>query len=259
MVTLRDFSSTMWGRRVQCGAIVTPGLSPAELVAEFTELGRQLVAPRDREEALAAVTGLAVERIPGADWASITEGGRGRFATVATTDEAARQVDQIQYELGTGPCVDAILKDVTFRTGDLRHDHRWPEFGRRAADEYGVASMLSLRLYLENDDRIAGLNIYSTKPDAFDEHAEMVGTLLATHGSLAVTAAIDRAEATNLRRALINSRDIGTAMGVLMATYKVTRDEAFDLLRITSQRSNRKLVDIAAEVSRVGGLTDSGA
>jgi AmiR/NasT family two-component response regulator len=118
--------------------------------------------------------------------------------------------------------------------------------------------MLSLRLYLENDDRIAGLNIYSTKPDAFDEHAEMVGTLLATHGSLAVTAAIDRAEATNLRRALINSRDIGTAMGVLMATYKVTRDEAFDLLRITSQRSNRKLIDIAADVNLAGGLT-SGA
>jgi len=48
-------------------------------------------------------------------------------------------------------------------------------------------------------------------------------------------------------------------MGVLMATYKVTRDEAFDLLRITSQRSNRKLVDIAAEVNRAGGLTESGA
>jgi hypothetical protein len=236
---------------------VTPGQSPADLVAVFTELGRQLAAPRDREEALGAVTGLAVKRVPGADWASITEGRRGRFATVATTDESARLVDGIQYELGTGPCVDAILEDVTFRTGDLRHDDRWPEFGRRAAEEYGVASMLSLRLYLEDDDRIAGLNLYSTKPDAFDDQAEIVGTLLATHGALAITAATDRAEAANLRRALINSREIGTAMGVLMATYKVTRDEAFDLLRIASQRSNRKLVAIAAEVNRTSVLTES--
>jgi hypothetical protein len=233
---------------------VTSGPSPAELVGLFTELGRQLAEPRDRASALAAVAELAVARVPGVEWASITEGRGGRFATVAATDEPARQVDEIQYELGTGPCVDAIVKDVTFRTGDLRHDDRWPEFGRRAADEHDVASMLSLRLYLEDDDRIAGLNLYSTTPDAFDDQAEMAGTLLATHGALAITAATGRDEAANLRRALINSREIGTAMGVLMATYKVTRDDAFDLLRIASQRSNRKLIDVAAEVNRIGSL-----
>ena len=45
--------------------------------------------------------------MPGTEWASITEGHKGGFKTVAATDEAAREVDQIQYELGTGPCVDA--------------------------------------------------------------------------------------------------------------------------------------------------------
>lgn len=45
-------------------------------------------------------------------------------------------------------------------------------------------------------------------------------------------------------------------MGVLMTTYKATRDEAFDLLRVASQCGNRKLVDIAVEVNRTRVLTE---
>ncbi len=45
------------------------------------------------------------------------------------------------------------------------------------------------------------------------------------------------------------------AMGVVMATYKVTRDQAFDLLRVASQNSNRKLADIATEVIDTGALS----
>ena len=45
-------------------------------------------------------------------------------------------------------------------------------------------------------------------------------------------------------------------MGVLMARYRLTREQALDLLRITSQRSNRKLRDIATEVADTGILRD---
>jgi hypothetical protein len=228
--------------------------SPDELVALYTGLGRRLSQSADRSEALATIAHLAVDRVPGTDWASVSEGRNGTFVTVAATDDSARQVDEIQYALGTGPCVDAIRKDLTFRTGDLRHDDRWPEFGQRAADGYRVSSMLSLRLYLEADDRIAGLNLYSTSPDAFDDDAEVIGTLLATHGALAILAATAREQAAHLETALRNSRDIGTAMGVLMSSYKVRRQEAFDLLRIASQNTNRKLAEIAADVADTGTL-----
>jgi AmiR/NasT family two-component response regulator len=43
-------------------------------------------------------------------------------------------------------------------------------------------------------------------------------------------------------------------MGVLMANHKITRQEAFDLLRIASQRSNRKLRHIATQVADTGTL-----
>jgi AmiR/NasT family two-component response regulator len=43
-------------------------------------------------------------------------------------------------------------------------------------------------------------------------------------------------------------------MGVLMARLLVTREQAFDLMRIASQRTNRKLRDIAEDVLETGTL-----
>ncbi len=220
----------------------------------YEEIGRELARPGRRADALGAVSRIAVARIPGVEWASITEGTNGRFATVTATDARALAADEIQYELGSGPCVDAILEDTTFRTGNLEADERWPEFGRRAAEGYDVHSMLSFRLYLEDDPRIAGLNLYSTQADAFDDAAETTGTLVATHGALAVGAAAARERATQLETALVNSREIGAAIGVLMTNHRITRDQAFSLLRIASQNTNRKLAEIATDVVDTGTL-----
>jgi GAF domain-containing protein len=196
---------------------------------------------------------MSVARVPGVEWASITSDRAGSFETVVATDRAAREVDGIQYELGTGPCVDAILDETVFRTGDLGADPRWPEFGQRAVAA-GVHSMLSFRLFLEDDDMIAGLNLYATAKDAFNEESLTVGTLLATHGALAISRAAAREHVAHLQRALASNRDIGVAMGVLMNQHKVTRSQAFDLLRVASQNSNRKLAHIAVEVGDTGIL-----
>jgi AmiR/NasT family two-component response regulator len=63
-------------------------------------------------------------------------------------------------------------------------------------------------------------------------------------------------EAHNLRRALEHSRDIGAAIGVLMALRKVTRDEAFELLRRSSQDLNRKVHALALDVISTGVLPE---
>lgn len=233
---------------------MTAHQSAPGLATLFADIGRQLSAYDETTSALAAVAETSVSRVAGAEWASITRGRNGSFVTVAGTHPAAIRVDNIQYELGTGPCVDAILQHVVLRTGDLAVDPRWPEFGRRAVAAAGVRSMLSHRLFVEDDDLIAGLNIYSTQRDAFDDDAQIVGTLLATHGALAVSAAAARERAAQLQQALTSNRDIGVAMGVLMHKYKITRGQAFDLLRVASQNTNRKLADIAAEVGDTGGL-----
>ncbi|WP_375480483.1 anti-sigma factor antagonist [uncultured Jatrophihabitans sp.] len=59
-----------------------------------------------------------------------------------------------------------------------------------------------------------------------------------------------------LGRALLNRDVIGQAKGVLMATRKLSAEEAFGLLAQISQRTNRKLTDIAAEVALTGSLPE---
>ena len=70
---------------------------------------------------------------------------------------------------------------------------------------------------------------------------------------LSETIARDRAE--NLRHALESNREIGVAVGVLMHQHRITREQAFDLLRVASQDTNRKLADVAADVADTGVLT----
>jgi ANTAR domain-containing protein/GAF domain-containing protein len=230
--------------------------SPAEFAALFADIGQKLDGERDDKAVLNALSVMAVETVPGAEHAGITLGREGgTFATVAATDDLVNLVDQIQYDLVSGPCVDAILKNTTFKTADLRTDTRWPEFGHRAVETGGVISMLSLRLYTETDGgSIAGLNMYSHTRDAFDDSSEAIATLLATHGSLAVGKAAAQAKAANLLVALKTNREIGVAMGILMNRHHITRDQAFDLLRITSQHAHRKVADIAIELGDTGEL-----
>jgi AmiR/NasT family two-component response regulator len=93
------------------------------------------------------------------------------------------------------------------------------------------------------------LNFYSWQGRAFDDTDRDVAVLLATHASLALagTYAVTTAELREeqLQKA-IDSRDvIGQAKGILMARRGITSDEAFDILRKTSQELNVKLVDLA--------------
>ena len=220
----------------------------------YGELRDQVTAEPGVSGALHAVCMVAARAVPGADAASVTRRQGGSFATVATSDLAATRADALQYELGTGPCVDAVEKGNVFRSRDLASDRRWPNWGPVVADSIGLRSVLSIRLTLDDEDAMAGLNMYSYQLDAFPEASVGVATLLASHAAVIVSELLAREKATSLEAALASSRDIGVAMGVLMATYKITRDDAFDLLRIASQRSNRKLRDIATDVADTGML-----
>ena len=236
--------------------------SHAHILALYIEMDRRLKAAGAMTIAgtSAAITTVARALVPGVEQASITERRVGGFRTMGATGQIARRGDDIQYELNSGPCVDAILKATVFRTGDVANDPRWPEFGPRAHAETGTTSMLSFRLFYETDvdrERLTGLNLYSTRADAFDDAAQSIATVLATHGAQMLAAATAREKATQLERALITGREIGMAIGVLMATHKITKDDSFALLRIVSQNSNRKVIDVAREVVDTGILDRS--
>jgi hypothetical protein len=232
-----------------------PDQAPVELALDFAAVGRDLALLDNPASVYSTLCEIAVRRVPGAEFAGVTIGRDGSFTSVGTTADVVDRVDEIQYGLRSGPCVDATLQQDVFRTDDLRTDPRWPVFGRLAHETEGITSMLSQRLYIEDDETlIAGLNLYSTDAGAFDEPAASVAVLLATHGAIAVASASSRQKAAHLTLALKNSREIGIAMGIVMNRLKITREQAFDLLRISSQHTQRKLAAIASEVADTGQL-----
>ncbi|MEQ0564114.1 GAF and ANTAR domain-containing protein [Amycolatopsis sp. NEAU-NG30] len=228
--------------------------APGPLAQQFADLTRTLLDVTPTVGGvLKLVVGAAAEIVPDADLVSVTlRDPQGRFHTPLETDRAAAQLDRVQYEHGEGPCVEAARPDgpAIAWSGDLGGDPRWPSFGPAAA-RHGYHSVLATALLPDaRPPRLSGaLNIYSRKPGAFDAGAIDVALLLATHASLALahTEAVASAEleAANLRRA-IDSRDvIGQAKGILMQRRGITADEAFDVLRRTSQDLNVKLADVA--------------
>ncbi|HJQ03063.1 MAG TPA: GAF and ANTAR domain-containing protein [Jatrophihabitans sp.] len=228
--------------------------SALSLAQRFAELARDLATQPTAEHTWRAIVQTALSTVEGAEAAGITILRGREFHSVAPSCELVKKVDIAQYKLRSGPCVDAVLEDKVFRTGDLEHDPRWPQFGEIAARELGVHSMLAFRLYLEEDDVIGGLNLYSTKRDAFSSLSEIMGEVVATHAAIVLSGAERRDEAAHLRQALESNREIGVALGILMSRHRVTQEQAFNLLRMASQHSHRKVHDLAIEVGEIGML-----
>ena len=220
--------------------------------ADFATLARELQSHESERGTLQAVCELAKELLK-ADHAAFTALKHGRFRTVASTSDVPRTVDEIQYQLDEGPCVDAIEENTTFLTDDLGADSRWPRFGPHAVDRTGIRSMLSHRVFVEGDI-LGALNLYATRPGAFGEDQRAMGAVFATHAALAMQAVRAQDRARHLAVALESNRRIGTAIGVLMVRHQWREGEAFDAMRKYSQDNNIRLADVAERVVLTGTL-----
>lgn len=228
---------------------------PLTRTESFAAMARELATKPTLVATLQAVVEHAAATVPGAEDAAITvKRTRQRYQTVASTGELPLQVDAIQYRTGEGPCLQALEQHHVLRSDNLASDSRWPAFSREVTAETDVVSMMSHRLFLEDSDTIGALNLYSRKPAAFTELQLTALDDLATHCAIALATVAEREQNQHLRTALATNRDIGVAIGILMATKLVTKQQAFDALRITSQHTHRKLHLVALEVIDTGEL-----
>jgi GAF domain-containing protein len=215
-----------------------------ELAATFAEVARSLLDERGVDATLDRICSLAVETVEGCQAAGISIAEGKRVTSRSTTDALPSVVDQIQTETQEGPCVDAIKEHEVFVTGSLSQERRWPAFARRAHEQTGVTSILSLRLF-SSQDTMGSLNLYSVEPDAFDDEDIAVGSVFAAHAAVALAGASREAQL----EAKADTRNvIGMAKGMIMARQQITDDEAFDILRRASQRANVKLRQMAERI-----------
>jgi GAF domain-containing protein len=222
-----------------------------ELAERLSTLSRDLQGETDVEGTLQAIVQAATGTVPGAEHASISAIGKRReVRTRAATGMLARAVDQAQYDTGQGPCLDALYEHRTVRLADLGTERRWPKFAARAR-EVGAASMLAIQLYVHSED-LGALNLHSTHRDAFSDESEQVGLLFAAHTAVALAGAQND---EHLHTALSHRDIIGQAKGILMERYKISAQDAFRLLVVTSQNTNIKLHEVADYLTRTGQLS----
>jgi hypothetical protein len=225
------------------------------LTADFADLGRLLLAAqaKDRFDPQQVVV-VAARCVPNTQHASLTMvTGKQAPETIAMSHEVCAKVDALQYEVGEGPCLEAIRESDIARANDLATDSRWPEFGRRVVELTPIRSMLGVRLFLD-DNRRGALNFYAQSPGAFLQTDIGIGAMFASFASLALQRESAQRKVANLEIALESSRHIGAAMGILMARQLMTPEQAFEQLRSASQHLHRKLRDIADEVVHTGQL-----
>ncbi|GAA1482325.1 GAF and ANTAR domain-containing protein [Gordonia sinesedis] len=216
--------------------------------SRMPEIVRELQAEReDTNAVLLAISQAAVDTIPGAEYASVTMVTKGEIATPVAVGAPALKCDELQQELGEGPCVRAAVSDETIWVDDMRTETRWPRFADGAAG-IGINSMVCFCLYIDGND-FGALNLHSALVDGFDAEARSMGELFAAHAAIAFAAVREREQ---LRMAL-SSRDlIGQAKGMIMERYRIDADAAFRLLARLSQDSNTKLVEVARQVIAAG-------
>lgn len=164
--------------------------------------------------------------------------------TSAATSELPTRANELQQELGEGPCMDAAWKHRVVSAPDLSRDERWPLWAPRAVEELGVHSMLCLQLFT-HEGRLGALNLFSSRPQAFDHDDVDEASALAAHAAVALAAA---QQLQGLETALHNRTVIGTAIGVTMTRYGLTQTQALGVLKRLSSHENRKLAELAAEV-----------
>lgn len=198
-------------------------------------------------DTLLRVAGLACE-VTAADMAGITLVVDGRPATGVFTDAEAPQIDA-QYEMDDGPCLAAFRDQRVYRIESTAADDRWPAFARDAA-AHGITATLSVPLAARGEG-LGALNLYSRTAAFSDRHVRQAEVFAAQAAIVLANAQVywdARQLGENLRQAMRSRAAIDQAIGVLMAAGGQRPDEAFQLLVRASQRENRKLRDIAAEI-----------
>jgi transcriptional regulator with GAF, ATPase, and Fis domain len=219
------------------------------LSERMAAVARELLAQHDPQATLESAVKVAVAELTGADAASISIVHKDkRVDTAAASDDMASRGDELQYETGEGPCLDAIWTERTVYSPSLGHDARWPTWGARVVAETGAESVLAFQLFTSGHS-LGALNLYSQTRDGFKAADKEDGLALAAHIAIALAGS---REIDQLGQALDSRTVIGQATGVLMERYSIDQVRAFAVLTRLSSTENVKLRDLATQI--VAGL-----
>jgi GAF domain-containing protein len=216
-----------------------------QLSAALAHAARTINQARTPSETIQTIAETALLSIPSIEHVGVSVLDRhGQAETVAATSDLVLELDKLQYSLDEGPCVDSLRDATVVAAPRIKDDPRWPRYAP-AAVQLGLKAQLAVKLYLDEQGTVGGLNMYSTASEEIDPQAPGIADLFATHAAVALGKA---REVDHLHQALRTREIIGQAIGLLMAQYQLDTDGAFAFLVRTSSHSNIKVRDIAVQM-----------
>jgi hypothetical protein len=130
---------------------------PRDFDERLASIARDLLNEPDVQHTLQRVVDAAADTLGPQVWASVSlVRQRREIDTPAASDGRAARADQLQYELGEGPCLDSIWEQETYQIDDMTTDERYPRWSWAVTEQTGIRSSLSLQLYTDEDRNSLG-------------------------------------------------------------------------------------------------------
>jgi len=172
--------------------------------------------------------------------------------SLCATDKVSKIIEDLQYTLGEGPCVDAYHQDEVVAEPDLAQpaSRRWHAFTPPAL-EAGVRAIFGFPLRV-GTVRLGALNLYRDRPSPLtaDQHADalVIADLTARWVLEAQAGAPSDTLAAELEVGADFHFAVHNAAGMVSVQLAISVTEALIRLRAYAFSNNRLLADVAQDV-----------
>jgi GAF domain-containing protein len=231
------------------------GTSVGPVRSALSELGLLMLEHESMHSVLQKVVDLVKPVMPPGAEASITLLRDDQPTTAAHSGPLALELDELQYERGYGPCLEAALGGEVMEIVDGRLEERWPDY---VPSFVSRGALSSIAVPVPAAQLSAALNVYAPVARGFTDGDRKTLGAFAAQAAAALTNldVLENARelAENLQAAMVFRSVIEQAKGILIERKKVTADQAFRILVESSMASNRKVRDIAETLVLTGEL-----
>lgn len=173
--------------------------------------------------------------------------------TVCASDEQAARLDEIQIDLGEGPCWEALSRHTPVLEPDLEHSTNtaWP-LAMDALRSNGLGAVFAFPLVVAGID-VGAIDLYSRTTTALTDQqvrdTTMLSMILARQVfHRAVLAAERRSEDAGMSEGAWSRREVHQATGMILAQMRIKPQDALLVLRGHAFASGRTVLEVAADV-----------
>jgi hypothetical protein len=172
--------------------------------------------------------------------------------TLSATDDRAARIDELQFDLGEGPCWDAMraARPITETDLGLNGHRRWPAFSSALRAE-PVSSIFAFPLFI-GALRFGAVDLYSRQPLTLDrvqlDHAvAMAGVVARRVLRDAVEAADDSGYGEPNPR---SRRIVHQATGIVLAQLDISAEDAYLMVQGQAFAANRSVMQVAVDITQ---------